>query len=87
MAGARATLLSLWEVDDAATKVFMVNDYTLLQQGEGRAEALREVQQKFRNRTIKSQLPADDWSHPHYWAAWQLSCEGNPLPKGDRSSR
>jgi CHAT domain-containing protein len=87
VAGARATLLSLWEVDDAATKEFMVNYYTLLKQGEGRAEALREVQQRFRNRTIKSKLPADDWSHPHYWAAWQLSGDGNPLAKGVRSPR
>jgi tetratricopeptide (TPR) repeat protein/CHAT domain-containing protein len=86
VAGARSTLLSLWKVDDAATKVFMMNYYTLLQQGAGRAEALREVQQRFRNRTINSQLSEYDWSHPHYWAAWQLSGDGNPLPKGDRSS-
>ncbi|MFM9047190.1 MAG: CHAT domain-containing protein, partial [Cyanobium sp.] len=74
VAGARATLLSLWEVDDEATKAFMVNYYTLLKQGMGRAEALRLVQSKLRGHA--------GWSHPHYWAAWQLSGDSGALPMG-----
>ncbi len=79
VAGARSTLLSLWEVDDAATKAFMVNYYTLLKQGMGRAESLRQVQRKLRGFA--------QWSHPHFWAAWQLSGDGGALPMGDRLPR
>ncbi|MFM7641305.1 MAG: CHAT domain-containing tetratricopeptide repeat protein, partial [Cyanobium sp.] len=77
VAGARATLLSLWEVDDAATKAFMVDYYTLLKQGMGRAEALRLVQRKLRDHAR--------YSHPHYWAAWQLSGDSGAVP-GDPSA-
>jgi CHAT domain-containing protein len=65
VAGARSTLLSLWKVDDAATRLFMEQYYSLLKQGIGRGEALRQVQQHFRNQPLHN--------HPHFWAAWQLS--------------
>jgi hypothetical protein len=79
VAGARSTLLSLWEVDDAATKAFMLRYYTLLKQGVGRAEALRQVQRQIRG--------YGHLSHPHFWAAWQLSGNGGALPMGDRLPR
>ncbi|MFN9618394.1 MAG: CHAT domain-containing protein [Synechococcaceae cyanobacterium] len=71
VAGARSTLLSLWKVDDAATRVFMENYYSLLLQGVGRGEALRRVQRQFRN------IPG--LNHPHFWAAWQLSGDSGGL--------
>jgi CHAT domain-containing protein len=77
VAGARSTLLSLWNVDDAATRKFMEDYYLLLQQGVGRGEALRQVQRQFRNNPVLQ--------HPHYWAAWQLSGDGGPL-QGVRGS-
>jgi CHAT domain-containing protein/tetratricopeptide (TPR) repeat protein len=79
VAGARSTLLTLWEVDDAATRGFMQRYYAMLKQGVGRAEALRQVQRQIRGYA--------DWSHPHFWAAWQLSGDGGALPMGDRLPR
>jgi CHAT domain-containing protein len=87
LAGARATLLSLWEVDVAATKTFMESYYSLLKRGLGRGEALRQVQRQFRDKTLSSELKTIDWSHPHFWAAWQLSGDGGALPMGDRLPR
>jgi CHAT domain-containing protein len=78
VAGARSTLLSLWKVDDAATRVFMKNYYSLLQKGVGRGEALRQVQRQFRN------LPV--LNHPHYWAAWQLSGDSGGLLNAKQSA-
>lgn len=74
VAGARSTLLSLWKVDDAATREFMVRFYKLLKQGIGRAEALQMVQAEFRTKPKQS-----EWSHPYYWAAWQLSGDWRPI--------
>jgi CHAT domain-containing protein len=79
VAGARSTLLTLWEVDDAATKAFMLTYYRLLKQGVGRAEALQQGQRLIRRNA--------GWSHPHFWAAWQLSGDGGALPMGDRFPR
>ena len=53
--------------------------YALLKQGVGRAEALRQVQRQIHGYA--------DWSHPHFWAAWQLSGDGGALPMGDRLPR
>lgn len=74
VAGARSTLLSLWKVDDQATREFMVRFYALLKQGHGRLDALRLVQMEFRT---KPKQP--EWSHPYYWAAWQLSGDWKPI--------
>jgi CHAT domain-containing protein len=73
-AGARSTLLSLWEVDDYTTFGFMQRYYELLKQGKGRMEALLAVQQIFRT---NPDLGA--WKDPRYWAAWQLVGEMGPI--------
>ncbi|MFN9546921.1 MAG: CHAT domain-containing tetratricopeptide repeat protein [Cyanobacteriota bacterium] len=76
VAGARGTLLSLWKVDDRASKVFMENFYALLKQGLSPERALRQVQEKFLR-----QPEVGGWSAPRYWAAWQYSgvpSEGMP---------
>ena len=43
-AGARSTLLSLWEVDDGHTRSFLERFYSLLKAGKGRADALLQTQ-------------------------------------------
>jgi CHAT domain-containing protein len=43
LAGARTQVMSLWKVDDDATQALMVAYYERLAQGEGRAEAMRQV--------------------------------------------
>ena len=73
VAGARSSLLSLWKVDDAATAAFMQSFYERLKAGEGRADALAETQQEFR----EHQIPG--WRHPYVWAAFQLSGDWKPI--------
>ena len=73
-AGARSTLLSLWEVDDYATARFMQDYYGLLKQGKGRMESLLAVQEAFRTNP-----PQRGWNDPRYWAAWQLVGETGPI--------
>jgi CHAT domain-containing protein len=62
LAGAQSQIMSLWKVADEETKNLMIAYYQRLQQGNGRAEALRQVQLKMlRN-------PAT--AHPYFWAAF-----------------
>lgn len=75
VAGARSTLLSLWKVDDEATAAFMQRYVALLKRGMGRMEALAAVQQEFR-----SNPPEPDWADHKFWAAWQLTGDGGPIP-------
>src|SRR5205085_12010272 len=46
LAGSESQMLSLWKVDDTATRDLMIDYYTRLKAGEGRSEALRHVQVK-----------------------------------------
>ena len=74
VAGARSTLLSLWKVDDAATAWFMQRYYARIRGGTEPGAALKAVQEEFR-----SQPKVAGWSHPSYWAAWQLTGRGTTL--------
>jgi len=84
VAGARTTLLSLWKVNDEATTEFMTRYYALLLQGRGRLEALLAVQKQFRTAPPEGRKA---WSHPYFWAAWQLSGDSGPLKGLNRSQR
>jgi CHAT domain-containing protein len=44
LAGSESQVMSLWQVSDAATRDLMTEYYRRLQAGEGRTEALRQVQ-------------------------------------------
>lgn len=66
-AGARSTVASLWQVDDAATSIFMTKFYEEISSRQGsKAEALKSAQQylieEFRG----------DFDHPYYWAPFVL---------------
>ena len=67
LAGAQSLVMSLWEVADRPTRELMVDYYKGLQQGQGRSEALRNVQLKM--------LRSRDRQHPYYWAAFIESGE------------
>lgn len=67
LAGAESQVVSLWKVDDAATKDLMVAYYKELMKGTGRAEALRKVQQ--------AMLGDPKRRHPYYWASFIHSGE------------
>lgn len=71
MAGADSQVISLWPVEDDATRALMVAYYRRLQAGEGRAEALRQVQLTL--------LASPQQAHPFYWAAFLLSGVWTPL--------
>jgi len=72
MAGADSQLMSLWEVADDATRALMIAYYRRLLAGEGRAEALRQVQ--------LAMLATPQHAHPFYWAAFLLAGAWTPLP-------
>lgn len=66
VAGARSSLLSLWKVDDRATRVLMEAFYSRLREGESPEQALRGAQKLMREHTQR------DLRHPYVWAAFQL---------------
>ncbi|HIK10924.1 MAG TPA: CHAT domain-containing protein [Oscillatoriaceae cyanobacterium M33_DOE_052] len=64
-AGARSTIASLWQVDDASTRAFMAQLSKKLARNEAtKAEALRQVQEYF--------LTESDYKHPAQWAGFVL---------------
>ena len=82
VAGARSSLLALWEVNDEATSVFMQTFYKRLSNGASKADALALTQRDFRNGLIKSSNPTNfDWKKPYFWAAFQLSGDWRPINK------
>ena len=66
-AGARSLLLTLWDVNDSSTAMFMKIFYSLFHRSN-RASALREAMQAVREK----------YPHPYYWAPFVLV--GNVLP-------
>jgi CHAT domain-containing protein len=61
-AGARAVLLTLWDVDDSSTADFMKEFYGRLQNGWSKARAVQEGMRELRHR----------YPHPFYWAPFAL---------------
>lgn len=83
LAGAESQVMSLWQVSDAATRDLMVAYYKRLEAGEGRSEALRQVQLEMlrgtrpsedgKNRSLqveKRGRVSQGRSHPFYWASF-----------------
>ncbi|MBX3347991.1 MAG: tetratricopeptide repeat protein [Nitrospira sp.] len=77
LAGAQAQLVSLWKVNDEATRELMADYYKRLLGGEGRSAALRAVQQ--------TMLANPARQHPCYWAAFIPIGDWRPLPPIDTS--
>ncbi len=67
LAGAETLVMSLWPVSDYVTREMMTAYYKGLKQGQGRGEALREVQ--------LSMLKHKGREHPFYWASFIQSGE------------
>lgn len=64
LAGAKSLLMSLWKVDDKATKKLMIEFYRHYLLGMTKRESLYLAQQSLRNSV--------DYSDPKYWAAFIL---------------
>ena len=62
VAGSEAQVMSLWKVDDDATRDLMIAFYKELKAGTGRAASLRKVQ--------NAMLASKQTAHPYYWAAF-----------------
>jgi CHAT domain-containing protein len=73
LAGSESQVMSLWQVSDAATRDLMKGYYTRLQRGEGRTEALRQVQ--------LGMIRDDKRKHPFYWASFIQSGAWTGLDK------
>lgn len=94
LAGAESQVMSLWKVDDAATRDLMVEYYRRLKIGEGRNEALRNVQLKMlhgkqqakarkkRATIVGTQAKGSRelrLSHPYFWASFIQSGDWRSL--------
>jgi len=73
IAGARSLVMSLWAVDDEATRALMTDFYRHLSQGVARSEALRRAQLKL--------MRKEETAHPAFWAAFVLAGDDTPLSK------
>jgi CHAT domain-containing protein len=71
MAGAQSQVMSLWKVDDEATREFMEAYYRRLVAGDGRAEAVRQTQLAL--------LARGERRHPFFWASFIPVGEWRPL--------
>ncbi len=67
IAGSESQVISLWQVNDLATRDLMVDYYKGLQAGQGRTEALRQAQLVMLQNKARS--------HPYYWACFINSGE------------
>jgi len=71
IAGAESLVMTLWQVDDFATKELMSGYYKRLSAGKPRSSALRDVQLEIMSR--------DKYQHPFYWASFLPAGENTPL--------
>lgn len=63
-AGVQAMLMTLWPIDDTASKIFMYAFYQSLVAGQTKQAALRHAQQTLR--------AMEEYNYPRYWAAFVL---------------
>ncbi|MBP5258592.1 MAG: CHAT domain-containing protein, partial [Prevotella sp.] len=66
MAGAESILMTLWDVNDDATRLFMTSFYRHLAAGKDKHEALRQAQTDLRH------YDNGRYDAPRYWAAFIL---------------
>lgn len=62
VAGAKALVMSLWKVDDAATQALMTNFYTALAKGGSKAKAFKQAQLQLMTK----------YKEPYYWGAFVM---------------
>jgi CHAT domain-containing protein/Tfp pilus assembly protein PilF len=69
-AGAKSVVVSLWDVNDKYTSIFMKYFYSFLSEGYSKSESLRFAKLKF----IKLNN-----SNPYYWSAFTISGNDKPI--------
>lgn len=70
LAGAQSLLMSLWKVDDSATRLLMTLFYKELLKGKSKTEALQIAQKSVRNQ--------EGFESPVYWAGFILLDDASP---------
>jgi CHAT domain-containing protein len=63
--------MSLWQVDDFATRDLMAGYYSRLKAGHARSTALREIQKEI--------AANPKYAHPYYWAAFVAAGDNTPI--------
>jgi len=63
-AGAKSVLVSLWEINDASTAMFMQAFYQAVKEGKSKDKALQQA--------IKKMSKQGKWQHPFFWSAFSL---------------
>lgn len=76
VAGAETEVVSLWKVDDEATRRLMIDYYQRLKRGAGRGDAMREVR--------RAMLAQPATRHPYYWASFAVWGRTAPLDEAKR---
>jgi CHAT domain-containing protein len=71
IAGAESLVMSMWQVDDFATKELMSGFYKRISEGKPRSAALRETQIQL--------LTNPKYAHPFYWAAFVPAGATTPI--------
>jgi MYXO-CTERM domain-containing protein len=71
VAGAETQVMSLWEVDDEATRALMKRYYEGLGRGGGRGESMRQAQLAMADHGATS--------HPYYWASFIVSGDASTM--------
>lgn len=71
IAGAESLVMSLWQVDDQATKDLMTGYYGHLKAGRGKSSALRDIQLEM--------IKKDAYTHPYFWASFLPAGDNSPL--------
>jgi len=73
VAGARTVLMSLWSVEDAATRTWMANLYRNRLTGKlGTAEAVHEASLE----VLRQRRSQHQSTHPFYWAGFVVVGNG-----------
>ena len=71
IAGAEGLIMTLWQVDDFATRDLMVGFYRELHKGRARSSALRDIQLEL--------LAQPKYAHPYFWASFVPAGENAPV--------
>ncbi|MBA3455615.1 MAG: CHAT domain-containing protein [Deltaproteobacteria bacterium] len=73
IAGAESLVMTLWQVDDVATKELMSGYYKRLKAGKPRSSALRDVQLEIQGRA--------EYAHPFFWASFLPAGDNTPITR------
>jgi len=79
-AGATSVVHTLWPVDDAKSREIMLGFYGEIKRGKTKSSALSQVKRAYLN-----QHPPF-YTHPYYWAAFQITGDPSPLHSKRRVS-